>query len=98
MYILLVPSSITHLIFDLKFNQLIYNLQTSVTHLTFYSNSFFNYPIVALPPSITHLIFGYEFNHPVNYIPPKLQVLKCSTKNIRIHNFDNLGDLKVITY
>jgi len=67
-----IPSAVTHLTFDVDFNeQLDGCISSSVTHLTFGWE--FNQTIKnAIPFSVTDLTFGNKFNKSIKHIPPSV--------------------------
>ena len=72
-----LPTDVQIVIFDQdnsiefsKFNRIVNNLPSSVTHLIF--ADCFNQSVDKLPESITHLTFGYHFNQKVDNLPKNL--------------------------
>lgn len=69
----IIPITVTHLTFGIKFGQPIGKLPVSVTHLTI---DRFLYDLTnKLPASITHLTFGRNFDSPIE-LPPFVTHLK----------------------
>jgi hypothetical protein len=67
-----LPSSLTHLVFNLfsNFNFTVDHLPLSLTHLVFGSG--FNQTADNLPPALTHLKFGEAFNQPLTSLPSSI--------------------------
>ena len=55
---------------------LVNNLPTSLTSLSFSYSSSFNQPIDQLPKTLTSLILGWKFNQPIDQLPKTLTILQ----------------------
>ena len=84
----IIPSSITHLTFSLKFNQSVDYLPFSIQVLIFGSD--FNHPVSHLPSSITHLSFCFSFNQPISALPSSIRNLTFHSDSKFNHELNNL--------
>ena len=98
-----LPSSLTYLTFGRDHNVEKIVCRLGAVYDSYYEyyehcHTVFNQPLNNLPPNLEYIQLPIRYENQICDIPPRLRIIKCSSKYVHLNDFIGLEGLDVIKY